>query len=224
MARVKICGLRRERDMRVAAEAGADAVGVITDVAVDTPREVSPSWAAAMVESAPPFVTTVAVTMPDTVDDAVDLIEQVTPDAIQLHADFTPDQLRELGRRTTADVFVAIDADNPERARDLEGTVDGFVVDSLTEAGAGGSGETHDWAATRALVTELSTPIVLAGGLTPDNVAEAVETVAPTAVDVASGVELPGAEGAKDDTAIRAFIREAGRELQDAQPAPDEEP
>jgi phosphoribosylanthranilate isomerase len=219
MARVKICGLRRERDMRVAAAAGADAVGFITDVSVDTPREVDPAWAAALAESAPPFVTTVAVTMPDTVDDAVALVEQIHPDAIQIHAGFTPEEVSELGERTNVDVLVAIDAGETERARELEGIADALLVDSLTEAGAGGSGETHDWEATRDLVTELSTPIVLAGGLTPANVAEAIETVAPTAVDVASGVEIPGGDGAKDDRAIRAFIETAGRKLQYPEPA-----
>lgn len=222
MARVKICGLRRERDMRVAAAAGADAVGFITDVSVDTPREVDPAWAAALAESAPPFVTTVAVTMPETVDDAVDLVELIHPDAIQIHADFTPDQVRDLGDRTNVDVFVAIDVDETERAHELEGVADALLVDSLTEEGAGGSGETHDWDATRELVMELSTPIVLAGGLTPDNVAEAIATVKPMAVDVASGVEIPGGDGAKDDRAIREFIENAGRKLQ--YPEPDEEP
>ena len=220
MARVKICGLRRERDMRVAADAGADAVGVITDVPVDTPREVKPTWAAALVESAPPFVTTVVVTMPNTVDDAVDLVERINPDAIQIHADFTPEQVRDLGERTTVDVFVAIDAEDHERALELEGYADALLVDSLTEEGAGGSGETHDWDATRSLVNEVSTPIVLAGGLTPENVAEAIETVAPTGVDVAGGVEIPGGEGAKDDTAIREFIEEAGRKI--TYPEPNE--
>lgn len=224
MARVKICGLRRERDMRVAAAAGADAVGFITDVSVDTPREVDPSWAAALAESAPPFVTTVVVTMPDTVDDAVDLVEEIHPDAIQIHADFTREQVAELDERTTVDVFVAIDVTESERARDLEGVADALLVDSLTEDGAGGSGETHDWEATRDLVTELSTPIVLAGGLTPENVTEAIATVRPTAVDVASGVEIPGGDGAKDDTAIRNFIENAGRTLQYPEPPASGEP
>ncbi|MFB6221668.1 MAG: phosphoribosylanthranilate isomerase [Halolamina sp.] len=222
MARVKICGLGRERDVRVAAEAGADAVGFITDVPVETPREVPPAEAAALAESAPPFVTTVAVTMPDTVADAVRLVDQVRPDAVQVHADFTPDQVRDLGDRTDVDVVVAIDADEAERARRLGGVADALLVDSLTEAGAGGSGETHDWDATRALVRDQSTPVVLAGGLTPENVTEAVETVAPMGVDVASGVEKPGDGAEKDHTAIRTFVRAAGRGLRAT--APEGEP
>lgn len=213
MARVKICGLRRERDMRVAAAAGADAVGFITEVDVDTPREVDPAWAAALAKSVPPFVTAVAVTMPDSVDEALSLVETVEPDAVQIHGDFTPEQFTELQNRTSRDVIAAVDAADPDRARELEGSVDALLVDSLAEGGAGGTGETHDWETTRELVTELSVPVVLAGGLTPDNVAEAVEAVGPMGVDVASGVEIPDADGAKDDEAIRAFVENAGRRL-----------
>jgi len=213
MARVKICGLRRERDMRVAAAAGADAVGFVTDVDVETPREVNRSWAAALAKSVPPFVTAVAVTMPDSVEDALSLVDTVEPDAVQIHADFTPEQFTDLQNSTSRDVIAAIDAGDPDRARELEGAVDALLVDSLSDGGGGGTGETHDWETTRDLVTELSTPIVLAGGLTPDNVAEAIDTVGPMGVDVASGVEIAGGDGAKDDEAIRAFVENAGRRL-----------
>lgn len=211
MSRVKICGLRRERDMRVAIAAGADAVGFVTDVPIDTPREVKPDWAAALVKTAPPMVTTVAVTMPDSVDDAEALAERVSPDAIQIHGDFSVEQVNDLRHRIRQDVIVAVDADDTERIHALEGTADAILVDSTTEDGAGGTGETHDWDAVRDIVMELSTPIVLAGGLTPDNVAEAVATADPFAVDVASGVELVEENAAKDDEAIRRFCREAGR-------------
>jgi phosphoribosylanthranilate isomerase (EC 5.3.1.24) len=217
MARVKICGLRRERDMRVAAAAGADAVGFICDVDVETDREVNPSWAAALAESAPPFVTTVLVTMPDSVEDAVELAERVSPDGIQIHADFSPKQVTELSDRTNCDVLAAIDIADTDRAHELEGSADALLVDSLAEGGAGGTGETHDWAATYDLATELSTPVVLAGGLTPDNVAEAIDTAHPMGVDVSSGVEIPGAEGMKDDEAIRAFVENAGRKLDEGE-------
>lgn len=211
MSRVKICGLRRERDVRVAIAAGADAVGFVTEVDVDTPREVSPAWAAALAEAASPLVTTVAVTMPDSVDDAEALVEQVGPDAVQIHGEFDEDEVNDLSHRVDADVLVAVGADDTDRIDELEGTADALVVDSLTDDGAGGTGETLDWDAVEKLVLDLSTPVVLAGGLTPDNVAEAVETVEPFAVDVSSGVEISGGDGAKDDEAIRRFCAEAGR-------------
>ena len=213
MPRVKICGLRRERDVRVAVAAGADAVGFVTDVDVETPREVNPSWAAALAEMASPLVTTVAVTMPDDVDDAEALVDEVGPDAIQIHGAFSEDEVNDLSHRVDCDVLVAVGVDDADRIRDLEGTADALVVDSLTDEGAGGTGETTDWGAVEKLQFETSTPLVLAGGLTPDNVADAVEAANPFAVDVSSGVEIPGGDGAKDDEAIRRFCREAGRGL-----------
>ena len=96
----------------------------------------------------------------------------------------------------------------PDDAPAHDDPADALVVDSLDESGAGGTGETHDWARTRALVGSLSSPVVLAGGLTPGNVADAVETVDPFAVDVASGVEAD--PGRKDPAAVSAFVRAAG--------------
>ena len=213
MPRVKICGLRRERDARVADAAGADAIGFVTEVDKETPREVNPAWAAALAEMVDPFVTTVAVTMPDDVADAEELLERTGTDAIQIHGDWDVDQVVDLRNRVHADVLVAVDAADEDRIRAMEDQADAIVVDSTTEDGAGGTGETHDWAALSDLRFELSTPVVLAGGLTPDNVAAAVETVDPFAVDVSSGVEVPGGDGAKDDEAIRRFCENAGRGL-----------
>lgn len=213
MPRVKICGLRRERDVRVAVAAGADAVGFVTDVDIDTPREVDPTWVGALATSTDPFVTTVAVTMPDSVEDAIETLESAKTDAIQVHADWDVDRVVDLHNSVDADVLMAVDAGDHDRLHDLEDKCDAVVVDSTTEEGAGGTGETHDWDALRTLMLDYSTPVVLAGGLTPDNVAEAVETVDPFAVDVSSGVEIPGNEGAKDDEAIRRFCQEAGRGL-----------
>lgn len=214
MARVKLCGLGTEADVRAAVDAGADALGFITEVDVDTPREVSPDRARDLAATVPPFVTTVAVTMPETVDEAVDVAQRVGSDALQIYGEFTPDQVQEIRERAGIDIIVAIDADEPERARELDGVADALLVDSLTEKGAGGSGKTHDWAATRDLREELSTPLVLAGGLTPENVAEAVETIDPFAVDVASGVERDDEPGRKDHDALSAFVREAGRAVE----------
>jgi phosphoribosylanthranilate isomerase len=149
--------------------------------------------------------------MPDSPARAVELAEQVDPDIVQLHGDFAPDALRQVRGQASAEVVLAVDATDPDRARECAGAVDALLVDSTTESGAGGTGETHDWTATRALACDLSTPVVLAGGLTPDNVAEAVRTVGPYAVDVASGVECEG--GRKDADAVERFVRSARAEV-----------
>lgn len=206
MTRVKICGLTRERDLRAAIDAGADAVGVISDVSVDTPREIEPSTAADLVAAAPPFVTTTLVTMPESADRAVDLGRAIEPDAIQLYGGFAATDLRFIRAETGAKVIPALNYDERDRALEYDDAADAILLDS-TEDGAGGTGETGDWPVTRDLVAALDSPVVLAGGLTPANVAEAVRTVEPYAVDVASGVEATG--GKKDPEAVRAFVREA---------------
>lgn len=213
MTRAKICGITRESDLDAAVAAGADAVGVTAAVTVDTPREVSIDRAAELVDTIPPFVTGVLVTMPETVERAVELVETVEPDAVQLHGTLGPDEIRAVGEGVPSKVIAAVDAEDPEIAAYAE-VADALLVDSVDEQGGGGTGETHDWDRTRELVTDLDVPVVLAGGLTPDNVADAVEAVAPFAVDVASGVERTG--GVKDQSAVRAFVERATTALVEA--------
>jgi phosphoribosylanthranilate isomerase len=203
--RVKICGLTNESDRDAAVRAGADALGFITDVPVDTPREVSPEQATSLVSGAPPLVSTALVTMPESVADAVTLQERVGADAIQVHGGLSPEELEQLGQRVDAVVIGAVDVDDADA---FAAASDALLVDSTDEQGAGGTGETHDWERTRRLVECVETPVVLAGGLTPDNVASAIEAVEPFAVDTATGVEREG--GRKDHDAVAAFVRRAG--------------
>jgi len=207
--RVKVCGVTRAADREAVVAAGADAVGVICDVPVDTPREVDAGTAADLLAGVPPLVTGVLVTMPSTVEEAVDLAETVDPDALQVHGGLSPGELGALGRRLGGDLVVAVDADADD-IRDYAEPADALLVDSVDADGGGGTGETHDWERTREVVADLDVPVILAGGLTPDNVAAAVETVDPFGVDVATGVER-GADGdrvggEKDHEAVREFV------------------
>jgi phosphoribosylanthranilate isomerase len=206
MTRAKICGITRESDLEAVVAAGADAVGLTAAVTVDTPREVSLTRAAALAAAVPPFVTSVLVTMPDTVDRAVELVDRVEPDAVQLHGNLGPDDIVAVRERAAAKVVAAVDATD-STVEAYADAADALLVDSADEQGGGGTGETHDWERTAELVADLRTPVILAGGLTPDNVAEAVETVRPFAVDVASGVEAEG--GVKDHDAVRQFVERA---------------
>jgi phosphoribosylanthranilate isomerase len=207
MTRAKVCGITREADLRAAAAAGADAVGIVCDVPVDTPREVSPERAAELAAAVPPFVTSVLVTMPDSAAAGADLVDRVGTDAVQEHGDLSPAEVGDLRAAVDADVIKSVDAAEPERATEYDGVADALLVDSVDADGGGGTGETHDWVRTREATADLDAPLVLAGGLAPDNVAEAVRTVGPFAVDVASGVEESG--GVKDHDAVRAFVRNA---------------
>ena len=207
MVRVKICGVTDDADLRAVERAGADAVGVVADVPVDTPRAVSLEAAARLFDAAPPFLTTTLVTMADTAAEATAAADAVGADVLQLHTDLTPEKLRSVREATAGTLVAVVDAADPERARAVAPAVDGVLVDSIDDSGAGGTGETHDWDATGEVVSTLDAPVILAGGLTPDNVAAAVETVRPFAVDVATGVERSG--GRKDHDAVQSFVANA---------------
>ncbi|GAB7010157.1 phosphoribosylanthranilate isomerase [Halorubrum trueperi] len=212
MARVKICGLTRGADLRAAIDAGADAVGVISEVPVDSPREVDPATAAELLADVPPFVTATLVTMPESAERAVELVRTIGPDALQLHGEWTADEIRFIRAETERKVLLAVDAAETARAEAFDAVADALVIDSTDESGAGGTGETHDWTRAGVLAERLTSPVVLAGGLTADTVAEAVRAADPFAVDVASGVELT--EGRKDHNAVARFVANAGREME----------
>ncbi|WP_247001119.1 phosphoribosylanthranilate isomerase [Halosolutus gelatinilyticus] len=210
MTRVKVCGLTTDDDLAIAVDAGADAVGIVCDVPVETPREVSTQRAETLAASVPPFVTSVLVTMPESAAAAIDLVEAVGPDAVQVHGTLDPDELAEVRSSVAASVLFAIDAEGAADVATVERydeVADALLVDSTSEDGGGGTGETHDWNRTRTIAADLDSPLILAGGLTPENVAEAVRTVEPFAVDVASGVERDG--GTKDPDAVRSFVERA---------------
>lgn len=202
--RVKICGLRSLRDLEIAIEAGTDAIGVICNVPVDSPREISVQTATSIVRAAPPFVATVLVTMPTTVEETLDLVEAVDPTAIQLHTALPPEDVIEL--RNSVSVIQALDPGDEGKIQEYADIADAILLDSTDEAGAGGTGRTHDWDRAREVVESVDCPVVLAGGLAPANVRSAVDRVGPFAVDVASGVEHGGE---KDRRAIHQFVANA---------------
>ena len=202
--RVKLCGQTSAADVAAAVDAGADAIGVIAGVPVDTHREVDLETAATLFANTPPFVTKVLVTMPETPAQAIDRIEQVDPDLIQLHGSYEPDALVDI--RASTPIIHAFDVGDEEAITAAEPFVDAILLDSTDEHGAGGTGETHDWTLARTRVKSASVPVILAGGLTPANVATAIERVRPYGVDVASGVET---DQNKDPAAMASFVATA---------------
>ncbi|MFB6360361.1 MAG: phosphoribosylanthranilate isomerase, partial [Halobacteriales archaeon] len=200
MTRVKVCGITRNADRNAAIEAGADALGFLVDVPVDTDRELTPEAAAALIDDGPPFVTSVLVTMPAGPDRALELLERTGAEAIQLHNDLPVDAVAAVSEATSASVIKAIDAE-PAAAERYAPVVDALLVDSRTESGAGGTGRRSDWDRAAAVRNAVDCPVVLAGGLDPGNVADGVAAVEPFAVDVSSGVERT--EGRKDPEAVR---------------------
>lgn len=211
MVRAKICGIRSEHDLRIALNAGADAIGFISGITHFSEDALDAERAAELSRLAPPFVTRVLVTHLEDAAAIVDLADRVGVDAIQVHGLVSIDTVREV-RKTSGGrkIIKAVHVTGPEAvdvARSVAPDCDAVLLDSRTADRLGGTGLTHDWSVSAAVVTalhELGCPVVLAGGLGPDNVADAIARVHPFAVDVNSGVET--ATGDKQPDACAAFV------------------
>ena len=200
MVKVKICGITNLDDALLAIEAGADALGFV--FFEESPRYLPPPKAAAIIAKLPPFVQTVGLFVgadPEQVNWTADFCGI---DLIQLHGDEPPDYCIDINRR----VLKAI------RMKDATSLVQlpryqvaGYLLDAWVPGVPGGTGQSFNW--DLAVEAKKYGPIILAGGLTPENVAAAVATVAPHGVDVSSGVEA--APGRKDPQKVREFIRRA---------------
>ena len=202
--RVKICGITRVEDALSAAQAGADAIGLV--FYSRSPRFVTRKVAAEICAALPPFVTTVGLFVNAGRAEIAEILETVPLDLLQFHGDESPAQCESHGRNWIKAVRMKDDVDLYACARQYHRAV-GLLVDSYVPGVPGGTGETFNWGR---LPDDLSLPLVLAGGLHAGNVAEAVTQVRPWAVDVSGGVELDTLQGRqggiKDAAKIRAFI------------------
>jgi phosphoribosylanthranilate isomerase len=207
MTRVKICGLSTPDTMQAALDAGADFVGLV--FFAKSPRNVSMAKAAALADLARGHAEVVTLTV-DADDELLRTIaSEVRPDFIQAHGHETPERVRELKDLTDIQVIkaaaVATRADVAATSV-YDGVVDLMLYDAKPPPGAtlpGGNGVAFDWT----ILKDAPTPYMLAGGLTPDNVAQAIAVTKAQIVDVSSGVE--SAPGVKDVTLIRKFIEAA---------------
>jgi len=203
---VKICGITSPEDARVAIDAGADALGFVFWPM--SPRKVTPQRAAAIAAELPPFVLRVGVFVDMARDEMARIADTVGLDLLQLHGDEPPEALANLPRRALKAVRVGKGFESEEATRYVAHAA-GLLVDTRLPGETqlpGGSGVPFDWRLVKGLAERVPF-LVLAGGLGPANVAEAVRIVRPHAVDVSSGVEtLPGR---KDPAKIRAFVEAA---------------
>jgi len=205
--RIKICGITRETDGMAAAGAGADAIGLV--FYPPSPRFLEPERARAIRDALPPFVSTVALFVNPPAAQVHDVLREVRPSALQFHGEETPQFCAQFGLpwikavrvKSGAGAGSGTGAGLLEYLRPFSGAA-GWLFDSHV-AEYGGVGERFDWAL---IPAERFRPVVLSGGLAPENVAEAVRQVRPWGVDVSSGVE--SAKGIKDAAKIAAFIAE----------------
>ena len=199
--RVKICGITRLQDLHAACEAGADALGFV--FYEKSPRHVSIATAAALMRDLPPFVQSVGLFV-NAEPAFVEAVLQAVPlDLLQFHGDETAADCMRYGRPYIKAVRVTPSTDLLKCAADFE-TARGLLLDAYVPGVPGGTGERFDWSL---IPPDLPKPVILSGGLTPANVAEAVQRVRPWAVDVSSGVEA--AKGIKDPHHVAQFIAKA---------------
>lgn len=208
--RTKICGITRPQDGLAAARAGADAIGLV--FYPRSPRAVTIEQAAEICAALPPFVTAVGLFV-DAEHFAIDDVLRGVPlDLLQFHGSETPAQCEAFDTPYIKAIRMSEEADLVEAASHY-GSARGLLVDTWSPTEAGGTGEAFDWGrVSPAMREDMETPIILAGGLHPGNVAEAIAAVQPYAVDVSSGVEA--SKGIKDADKITAFmqaVRQADR-------------
>ena len=195
---VKICGITRIEDALAAAHAGAHAIGLV--FYGPSPRYVDVDQAAAIVRALPPFVTPVGLFVDATADEVREVCSRTGVQLIQFHGTESPEFCAQFARPYMKAVRVRAGVDLLQYARDFHGA-HALLLDAYQEGLHGGTGATFDWAL---IPPSLPLPVVLSGGLNPDNVREAVRRVKPWAVDVSSGVEA--LNGIKDPAKIAAFI------------------
>lgn len=199
MTRVKICGIKNKADALAAARAGADAIGLVF---ANSPRRIDVETARAICASLPPFVSRVGVFVNEDVAVVNEIATRCGLTALQFHGDEDAEYCRQFSLPVLKSISV-------RTAQDLMGIdrfpAAAFVVDAYHPIFRGGTGETFDWSL---LDKRPNVPIILAGGLSPGNLADAIRRVNPYGVDVSSGVEV---NGEKDQKLIQSFIEEAGR-------------
>jgi len=202
MIKIKICGITNLEDALAAADAGADALGF--NFYKKSPRCIEPSKAAEIIEQLPPFTVPVGIFVNEREDRIREILAATGIQAVQFHGDESPEFCQRFGGR----VIKAFQVKDKESLKNMAHyRVGAFLLDSYKEGVRGGTGVAFDWHL--AVVAKTFGKVILAGGLTPENVAEAVKLVQPYGVDTAGGVERE--TGVKDHAKLKKFITEVRR-------------
>ncbi len=202
MTRVKVCGIMNGSDLECALSGGADAVGFIVEIEGSRHR-ISAEAARDLVMKVPVFVKSVAVIAPHSVDEAMALAHKTNADLLQIHGTLGLKDLTALKDSIHQKIITAVPSGSND-VYSLAMVADAVLLDTFKDGKLGGTGKTHDWNLSAAIARDLKAPVILAGGLNPSNVAEAIRKVGPYAVDVSSGVET---EGRKDPEKVADFVK-----------------
>ncbi len=232
--RIKICGICSPEEIELADLYGADAVGFITEVPVESPRKLDSDTAASLVSEVPKGLSSVLVIMPENSREALELIDKVGPDIVQIHSILSLSELEIVKEKADIPIIKTLSipakgetsGKGAKKAENIENTenialiselmeqvslleeaavVDSILLDTGKSGKSGGTGCVHDWILSKKIAEKIKLPLILAGGLKPENIQEAIRVVSPYAVDTASGVETCGK---KDAMKIKSFIEE----------------
>ncbi len=201
--RVKICGITRLEDALVAIDSGADALGFV--FYKPSPRYIDPEEAAAIIRQLPAFVTTTALFVNENSAEIDRILQLTRIDLIQFHGDECPELCASFARPYIKAIRMKEGILLEQKCKDYS-TAQAILLDAYRAGVPGGTGDVFDW---QRIIQPYPARIILAGGLSSDNVAEAIKIVAPYAVDVSGGVEA--SKGIKDANKIEMFINEVTR-------------
>jgi phosphoribosylanthranilate isomerase len=204
--RVKICGITRIEDALLAAKLGADAIGLV--FYAPSPRAVHIAQAREIVQALPPFVTSVGLFVNAEVAEVQETLQAVPLDLLQFHGEESPEYCAQFNRPYIKAIRMQASTDLAQLAQEYA-TAQALLLDTYVAGVQGGTGIAFNW---QQVPREFSKPLILAGGLNPENVQAAISQVRPYAVDVSGGVEA--SKGIKDPEKLIAFMRGAGNDNQ----------
>jgi len=209
---IKVCGIQTLEEATGAVKAGANTLGFLLGVPEYVEDKITPEIAKQIVASVPEGVRTVMVTHLLKVNEIVDIAEYTGVNAIQVHNDLDTEGMKQLQQNLhNIELIKAIhvlDHSAVDQAKMYEPCSDMILLDTKVKDRIGGTGKTHDWNISKEIVNKLNIPVILAGGLNPQNIKEAIMKVKPSGIDANSGLEHE--DGLKDFEKIRLFAREAG--------------
>ncbi len=194
--KVKICGITNKKDAMMISNFGADAIGFVF---AESKRRITPEKAKTIIKELPPFITTVGIFVDEKLKEINRITEFTSLDAVQLHGNENEDYCKKVNRKVIKGIQVAKDDTKESLLNKMRNySVSAFILDP-----GKGSGKTFNWKIAR----EIDKPIIIAGGLTPENVKQVVRELNPYGVDVSTGVEKD--HGKKDEEKVKKFITEA---------------
>ena len=205
--RAKICGITRVQDIKAVVDAGADAIGFV--FFPPSPRSVNKAEAIALVQAVPPYVQVVGLFVNATADEIAEILKDVHLDILQFHGDESPEQCQQIANHVRRRWYKAIQVKPDATSAEMIETIQQYqqvgasamLLDAWHPELKGGTGHRFDWTQ----FPKLDIPLILAGGLTPENVEDAIHTTGAYAVDVSGGVE--SSKGIKDQQLIERFMQ-----------------